>query len=82
MKSGIVEACTGVIPKKPILVTASRIHSASGGVNASHARDDEHDLAALDVALAMSGAIWSGIVFIGIVFVLKRVRNLGRPRPD
>jgi len=59
MKRGIVEACTGVIRKKPMLVTASRIHSASAGVKASHARDDEEDLVALDVALAVSGAIWS-----------------------
>ena len=38
---GIVEAWTGVILLKPMLATASIIHSASEGVKASHARDDE-----------------------------------------
>lgn len=40
MNNGIVEACTGVMRLKPILDTASNIHSASGGVRASHARVD------------------------------------------
>ena len=39
MNSGIVEAWTGVILLYPISETASKIHSASGGVSASHARD-------------------------------------------
>ena len=38
MNSGIVEACTGVILLYPIFETASKIHSARGGVSASHAR--------------------------------------------
>ena len=37
MKRGIVDAWTGVILPKPIDVIASRIHSARGGVKASHA---------------------------------------------
>lgn len=37
MKRGMVEACTGVILAKPIAAMASSIHSASGGVSASHA---------------------------------------------
>lgn len=37
----MVEACTGVIVLKPIVETASIIHSAKEGVRASHARDDE-----------------------------------------
>ncbi len=57
MKRGIVEACTGVIREKPMLATASKIHSASDGVKASHARDEGED-AALGAALATSGAIW------------------------
>lgn len=44
MKRGIVEACTGVIRLKPMLSTASMIHSASEGVKASQARDDEEDM--------------------------------------
>lgn len=38
---GIVEACTGVILLKPMLETASIIHSAKEGVSASQARNDE-----------------------------------------
>jgi len=37
MNSGIVLACTGVMRLKPMLDTASRIHSDKAGVNASHA---------------------------------------------
>ncbi len=40
MNKGIVEAWTGVIRLKPMLSTASIIHSASGGVNPSQARDE------------------------------------------
>lgn len=40
MNSGIVEACTGVMRLKPMLDTASKIHSAREGVKPSHARDD------------------------------------------
>ena len=54
----MVEACTGVIRENPILETASRIHSASGGVKASHARDEEAG-ASFEEALAASGAIRS-----------------------
>jgi len=39
-KSGTVDACTGVILLNPWLSIACRIHSASGGVKASHARED------------------------------------------
>lgn len=41
MKSGMVDACTGVGLLSPILATASRIHSESAGVSASHARSFE-----------------------------------------
>ena len=37
MNRGIVLACTGVIRVKPIVETASRIHSESEGVSASQA---------------------------------------------
>jgi hypothetical protein len=37
MKSGIVEAWTGVIRPNPMLETASTIHSESEGVSASQA---------------------------------------------
>lgn len=37
IKRGIVEAWTGVMRAKPIVLMASRIHSAKGGVRASHA---------------------------------------------
>jgi hypothetical protein len=43
MNRGIVEACTGVIRENPIAETASRIHSDSGGVRASHALEDNAD---------------------------------------
>ena len=49
IKRGIVDACTGVMREKPILATASKIHSASEGVKASHAREKE-DIGALDEA--------------------------------
>ena len=42
-KSGIVEACTGVILSKPILETASNIHSDRGGFRTSHALDAEDE---------------------------------------
>ena len=41
MNSGIVEAWTGVMRFKPILVTASMIHSARGGVSVSQVREEE-----------------------------------------
>jgi hypothetical protein len=53
MNSGIVDACTGVILKKPMLETASSIHSESEGVNASHARGE----LGLAAALPLSGAM-------------------------
>ena len=53
MNSGIVDACTGVILEKPMLETASSIHSESEGVNASHARED----LGLAAALPLSGAM-------------------------
>jgi hypothetical protein len=37
MKRGIVDACTGVILPNPMVAIASKIHSAKGGVRASHA---------------------------------------------
>ena len=40
MKSGIVEAWTGVMRLNPMLDTASRIHSANGGVMPFHALGD------------------------------------------
>jgi len=56
MNNGIVDAWTGVIRWKPMLEIASRIHSASGGVRASHARE-EVETGALEEVLAASGAI-------------------------
>ena len=53
MNNGIVEACTGVILEKPMLETASRIHSDRAGVNASHARDELGSAAALPLSGAM-----------------------------
>lgn len=44
MNKGMVEAWTGVIRLNPIQSTASMIHSASDGVNASHARDELDDI--------------------------------------
>lgn len=41
MNSGIVEAWTGVIRFKPMLVTASIIHSAREGVRAFQPREEE-----------------------------------------
>lgn len=41
MNSGIVEAWTGVMRFKPILVNASIIHSARGGLSVSQAREGE-----------------------------------------
>lgn len=41
MNSGIVEAWTGVMRFKPILVTASIIHPARGGVSVSQAREED-----------------------------------------
>ena len=41
MKRGMVEAWTGVMRLKPMLSTASMIHSARDGVKPSHARDEE-----------------------------------------
>ena len=41
IKSGMVDACTGVIFSNPILVTASRIHSERGGVKPFHDLEDE-----------------------------------------
>lgn len=41
MNSGIVDAWTGVMRLKPMDATASMIHSASGGVRASHERECE-----------------------------------------
>lgn len=52
MKSGMVLACTGVMRVKPMLETASRIHSDKAGVKASHALEDP--LAAADFS---AGAI-------------------------
>lgn len=43
MKRGIAEACTGVMRVKPMEETASRIHSESGGVRASHALEDDEE---------------------------------------
>lgn len=40
MNNGIVEACTGVIRLKPMLDTASNIHSARDGVSVPHAREE------------------------------------------
>lgn len=41
MNSGIVEAWTGVMRFMPILVNASMIHSARGGLSVSQAREEE-----------------------------------------
>ena len=41
MKRGMVEAWTGVMRLKPMLSTASMIHSARDGVKPSQARDEE-----------------------------------------
>ena len=45
---------------KPILETASRIHSANGGVRASQARDDEAEAFADSACVsgAMLGQMW------------------------
>ena len=52
MNNGIVDAWTGVIRSKPIADVAVRIQSASGGVRASHARDElDFDAAPLSGAM-------------------------------
>lgn len=43
MNSGIAEAWTGVMRFKPMLDTASMIHSAKGGLSVSQARDEEFE---------------------------------------
>lgn len=61
MNRGIVEACTGVIRLNPMLDTASSIHSASGGVKASHARGD---------AVVIGSVVW------GLIVILLVIRGL------
>jgi hypothetical protein len=79
-KSGIVEACTGVMRAKPMVAVASRIHCESEGVRASHARvDDGEDAGPLSGAIVVLKTLrrcaWHAQKF------LARLRYIGAVGP-
>lgn len=54
MNSGMVEACTGVIRLRPMLVTASTIHSDNDGLKDVHVLDGLVDVTAEDMGICIS----------------------------